>query len=38
MNRRLKRPVVYSLYVIGFGLLLGGILLLEVNNKKLDRY
>ena len=36
MNRRLKRPVVYSLYVIGFGLLLGGILLLEVNNKKLD--
>ena len=36
MNRRLKRPVVYSLYVIGFGLLLGGIILLEVNNKKLD--
>ena len=36
MNRRLKRPVVYSLYVIGFGLLLGGILLLEFNNKKLD--
>ena len=36
MNRRLKRPVVYSLYVLGFGLLLGGIILLEVNSNKLD--
>ena len=36
MNRRLKKPVVYSLYVIGFSMLLGGILLLEVNSKKMD--
>ena len=36
MTRRLKKPVVYSLYVIGFSMLIGGIFLLEYNSKKLD--
>ena len=36
MTRRLKRPVVYSLYVIGISMLIGGIVLLETSSKKLD--
>ena len=36
MNRRLKRPVVYSLYAIGISMLIGGIVLLETSSKKLD--
>lgn len=36
MNRRLKKPVVYSLYIIGFSMLIGGIFLLETNSKKFD--
>ena len=36
MNRRLKRPVVYSLYAIGISMLIGGIVLLEISSKKLD--
>ena len=35
MNRRLKRSVVYSLYALSFCMLIGGIILLEVNSKKL---
>ena len=36
MTRRLKRPVVYSLYAIGISMLIGGIVLLETSSKKLD--
>ena len=36
MTRRLKRPVVYSLYAIGISMLIGGIVLLEISSKKLD--
>lgn len=36
MTRRLKKPVVYSLYVLGFGMLIGGIILLETSSKKFD--
>ncbi len=36
MTRRLKRPVVYSLYAIGISILVGGIVLLETSSKKLD--
>ena len=35
MNRRLKRSVVYSLYALSICMLIGGIILLEVNSKKL---
>lgn len=35
MNRKLKRSVVYSLYALSFCMLIGGIILLEVNSKKL---
>ena len=34
MTRRLKRPVVYSLYAIGISMLIGGIVLLEISSKK----
>lgn len=36
MTRRLKRPVVYSLYAIGISILVGGIVLLETSSKNLD--
>ena len=36
MTRRLKRPVVYSLYAIGIFMLIGGIVLLETSSKKFD--
>ena len=35
MNRRLKGSVVYSLYALSICILIGGIILLEVNSKKL---
>lgn len=36
MTRRLKKPVVYGLYIIGFSMLIGGVFLLEANSKKFD--
>lgn len=36
MTRRLKKPVIYSLYALAFCMLLGGLFLLELNTNKLD--
>lgn len=36
MSRRLKKPVIYSLYGLSFCMLLGGLFLLEINTNKLD--
>lgn len=36
MTRRLKKPVIYSLYALAFCMLLGGLFLLEMSTNKLD--
>lgn len=36
MSRKLKKPVIYSLYGLSFCMLLGGLFLLEINTNKLD--
>ncbi len=36
MARRLKKPVIYSLYGLSFCMLLGGLFMLELNNNKLN--
>ena len=36
MARKLKKPVIYSLYGLSFCMLLGGLFLLEINTNKLD--
>ena len=36
MARKLKKPVIYSLYGLSFFMLLGGLFLLEINTNKLD--
>ena len=35
MNRKLKKSVVYSMYALSLCMLIGGIILLEINSKKL---
>lgn len=35
MNRKLKKSVVYSMYALSLSMLIGGIILLEINSKKL---